>query len=371
MNYFGTPDHAHGSQPRCGVLMVNLGTPTSPNASALRRYLAEFLADRRVIELPRALWLPLLYGVILPFRAPRSARAYRKVWTDQGSPLRVNSEALAADVGNALTNAGIDAEVRLAMRYGSPSVSEVLDHWHREGLRRLIVLPMYPQYSATTTASVFDAVYSAVQKWRWQPELRLISDYFGETAWIQAMAESIRAHWAHHGRAQRLMFSFHGIPKRYLLAGDPYFCQCHASARRIAAALDLHDDDWMLTFQSRVGREEWLRPYTDETLHLLPKQGVKNIDVVCPGFAADCLETLEEIAMQNAELFVEAGGESLRYVPALNSAPLHVNALCDLVRRHGAGWPEFDSPQTQADIRDQQAASLSAYRAYQGPQSGK
>ncbi len=367
MRYLGLPQYPHAGTPRCGVLVVNLGTPQAPNAASLRRYLAEFLADRRVIELPRALWLPLLYGVILPFRAPRSARAYRKVWTDAGSPLRVNSESITAGLAANLRAAGIDADVRMAMRYGAPSVADVLDRWHAEGLRRLLVLPLYPQYSATTTASVFDAVYAAVQRWRWQPELRLITDYFGEPAWVQAMAESVRAHWATHGRAQQLLFSFHGIPKRYLLAGDPYFCQCQASARRIAAALDLTPDEWLLSFQSRVGREEWLRPYTDETIKALPKQGVRELDVVCPGFAADCLETLEEIAMQNAELFIESGGETLRYIPALNDSAAHIDALATLVRRHASGWPEFGDAPVRAAAAAENAASAAAFRAYRGP----
>lgn len=371
MPYLGRPDFSHGSASRCGVLMVNLGTPTAPNASALRRYLAEFLADRRVIELPRAVWLPLLYGVILPFRAPRSAHAYQKVWTQAGSPLRVNSEQLAAALGDELGAAGVDVDVRLAMRYGSPSVESVLNEWHQQGLRRLLVLPLYPQYSATTTASVFDAVYACVKRWRWQPELRLITDYFAETGWVDAIAQSVQEHWATHGRGERLLISFHGVPKRYLLAGDPYFCQCHASARLIASALNLKDTEWTLSFQSRVGREEWLRPYTDEVIKALPAQGVRRLDVICPGFAVDCLETLEEIAMQNAELFVASGGETLRYIPALNSAGPHVQALADLVRRHGSGWSEFADHATRTAVATAQDASVNAFRNYTGPQSAK
>jgi ferrochelatase len=369
MRYTGVSDHPHRGTPTCGVLLVNLGTPSAPDASALRRYLAEFLADPRVIEVPRAIWLPLLYGVILPFRAPRSARAYRKVWTEAGSPLRVNSERLCAGLASALHDAGIVADVRLAMRYGAPSVADTLDRWQAEGLRRLLVLPLYPQYSASTTASVFDAVYDCVKHWRWQPELRLVTDYFGEQAWIDAIANSIRLHWAQHGRGERLLFSFHGIPKRYLTAGDPYFCQCHASARRIAAALELPEDAWQLAFQSRVGREEWLRPYTDETLRNLPAAGVRRVDVVCPGFAVDCLETLEEIAMQNSELFVESGGETLRYIAALNDSPAHVEVLSSLVKRQASGWPEFADAATRATEARENAASAAAFAAYRGPQS--
>ncbi len=367
MNYSGTPEHRHGSEQRCGVLMVNLGTPDAPNASALRRYLAEFLADPRVIELPRAIWLPILYGIILPFRAPRSAHAYQQVWTEQGSPLRVHSEALVAAVQSELAATGSRAEVRLAMRYGSPSVAAVLRGWRAEGLRRLLVLPLYPQYSGTTTASVFDAVQAELGGWRWPPELRLINDYCGEQGWIDAVAASIRAFWEQHGRGQRLLFSFHGIPRRYLLAGDPYFCQCQASARRIAAALGLAEGEWQVSFQSRVGREEWLRPYTDETVAGLPASGVRRLDVVCPGFAADCLETLEEIAMQNAEAFVAAGGEALRYIPALNADTAHASALAALLRRHGGGWPEFDGPAAMQAAASELDASAAAFAAYAGP----
>lgn len=367
MRYSGTPDHLHGSAARCGVLAVNLGTPDAPNASALRRYLAEFLADPRVIEVPRPIWLPILYGIILPFRAPRSAHAYRQVWTERGSPLRIHSEALVAGLNAGLAASGSQAEVRLAMRYGSPSIAEVLRGWRAEGLRRLLVLPLYPQYSGTTTASVFDAVQAELARWRWPPELRLINDYCGEQAWVDAVAGSIRTFWDHHGRGDRLLFSFHGIPRRYLLAGDPYFCQCHASARRIAAVLGLAAGDWQVSFQSRVGREEWLRPYTDETVAGLPKDGVRRLDVVCPGFAADCLETLEEIAMQNAETFVAAGGEALRYIPALNAEPAHVAALASLVRRHGGGWPEFDGPPAMQAAQSELSASAAAFAAYAGP----
>lgn len=365
MAYLGRPDFRHGSAERCGVLLVNLGTPEAPTTGAVRRYLAEFLSDPRVIELPRALWLPILYGAILPLRSPRSAHAYRSIWTPEGSPLRVASEQLTAALAQTLAAGGRPIEVRLAMRYGQPAVAAVLDDWIRHGLRRLIVLPLYPQYSATTTASVFDAVNAALGRWRWPPELRLINDYFDEAGWVAAIAGSIRAHWGAHGRGERLLFSFHGLPQRYLIAGDPYFCQCQASARKIAAALELTDGDWQLSFQSRVGREEWLRPYTDQTVVALAAEGVRRLDVVCPGFAADCLETLEEIALQNGDAFRAAGGEALRYIPALNAQPSHVAALASLVERHGQGWPEFDpewSTAAQAERLARQSEQRSAYR---------
>jgi protoporphyrin/coproporphyrin ferrochelatase len=325
---------------RCAVLLVNLGTPEAPTPGAVRRYLAEFLSDPRVIEAPRWLWLPILYGAILPLRSRRSAHAYGQVWTAAGSPLRVHSEALAARLGEALGQ----VEVRLAMRYGQPSVSTVLRQLRDDGLRRLLVLPLYPQYSATTTASVADAVAAELAGWRWQPELRTITDYHREAGWVEAMADSIRRHRAAKPGADLLLFSFHGIPQRYVRAGDPYADQCQASARAIATRLGLRDEEWTLSFQSRVGREEWLRPYTDEVLRDLGKRGVAHIDVACPAFAVDCLETLEEIAMQGAEQFRAAGGRRLEYIPALNADDAHVAALAALIRRQGSGWPEFDGP---------------------------
>ncbi len=367
MPFLGRSDYVHGSAERCGVLLVNLGTPDAPNTAAVRRYLAEFLSDPRVIELPRALWLPLLHGVILPFRSPRSAHAYRTIWQADGSPLRIESERLRDRLADRLADAARPVEVRLAMRYGSPSIADVLDDWITGGLRRLLVLPLYPQFSATTTASVFDAVGRALGRWRWPPELRLINDYHHQPGWTDAIAGSIRAHWQQYGRGDRLLFSFHGLPKRYLLAGDPYFCQCQGSARRIAAALGLADDDWQVTFQSRVGREEWLRPYTDETVAELPAQGVRTLDVVCPGFATDCLETLEEIAIRADQGFRDAGGIALRYIPALNAAPAHVEALATLLERHGRGWPEFDGPEAVRAGAERLAAEADHRAAYRGP----
>lgn len=329
------------SQP-CAVVLVNLGTPTAPNASSLRRYLREFLGDPRVIELPRIIWLPILYGVILPLRAGRSAKAYRRVWMAEGSPLRVLSERLTGAVAAHLQGSNPGVAVRLAMRYGEPSVASVLRGLRDTGLRRVIVLPLYPQYSASTAASVFDAVVDELRTWRQVPELRFIADYHADAAWTDAVAASIRAHWDTHPRGEKLLFSFHGIPQRYVRSGDPYEDQCRASAANIAARLGLPDEAWQLSFQSRVGREPWLQPYTDDTVRALGAAGVTSIDVACPGFSVDCLETLEEIAMQNAEFFEAAGGQHLRYIPALNDSPAHAAALARLIRRHGGGWPEFE-----------------------------
>lgn len=316
------------------VLLVNLGTPAAPTARAVRRYLAEFLADPRVVELPRAIWYPILYGIILPFRAPRSAEAYGKIWTERGSPLRVLSEDLAAALATRLAGR---AEVVLAMRYGEPSVASQLRALRERGLRQLLVLPLYPQYSGTTTATVFDAVTAELGTWRYWPELRTLNAYHDEAAWIDAVAGKIRNHRQSQSNPAHLLFSFHGIPQACVDRGDPYAGQCQASARAIAQRLGLGEDDWTLSYQSRLGKATWLSPYTDQTVRELARRGIRDLDVVCPGFAVDCLETLEEIAMQNAEFFREAGGQTLRYIPALNADAAHVEALAVLVERHLAG----------------------------------
>ena len=327
---------------KTGVLLVNLGTPTAPTAKALRPYLAEFLGDPRVIEAPRWLWWLILHGVILRLRPRRSAHAYARIWTDRGSPLRVGSEALAAGL-----QAELDRQrpgglrVALAMRYGAPSVKHEIERLQRDGVRRLLLLPLYPQYSATSTGSVIDAVADTFKRLRWPPELRIVNDYHDDPAHIEALARSIERWWAEHGRGERLLLSFHGIPQRYVQAGDPYYDQCQATARLLRKRLGLDETQLLVSFQSRVGREPWLQPYTDQTVRQLAAAGVRRLDVACPGFAVDCLETLEEIAMQNRDFFVAAGGESLRYIPALNDDAEQVTSLAALVLRHGQGWPAF------------------------------
>ncbi len=334
--------NAHCRPARAGILLVNLGTPEAPTAKALRPYLKQFLGDPRVVEVPRPIWWLILNGIILPFRAPKSARAYAEVWTDQGSPLLINSQRLTDQLARQTARDLPDVSVALAMSYGQPSIRRVLDHFREANVQRLLVLPLYPQYSATTTASVFDQVTTWMQGQRWFPELRFINDYYREAAWQQAVADSILNFQREQGQPDQLLFSFHGIPKRNLLAGDPYYCQCQFSARQIAARLGLADDQWQVSFQSRLGRAEWLKPYTDQTLEMLGRQGVKRLQVVCPGFSIDCLETLEEIAMEGREAFVEAGGEDLQYIPCLNDSDAHVALLSALCRRHGQGWPEFE-----------------------------
>ena len=332
---------ASDEQPvKTGVLLVNLGTPTAPTARAVRPYLAEFLGDPRVIETPRWLWWLILHGVILRIRPARSAHAYAKIWTERGSPLRVFSEAVTAAVQAELERHGNHFRVALAMRYGEPSVARQIEQLQREGVRRLLVLPLYPQYSGTSTGSVIDAVADACKRLRWPPELRIVNGYHDDPAHIDALAQGIERWWAQHGRGERLLLSFHGIPERYVQAGDPYYVQCQTTARLLRARLRLDETQLLVSFQSRVGRERWLHPYTDQTVRELAAAGVKKLDVACPGFAVDCLETLEEIAMQNRDFFVAAGGESLRYIPALNDDTAQISSLAALVLRHSQGWPQ-------------------------------
>jgi protoporphyrin/coproporphyrin ferrochelatase len=350
--YLGTPDYRHGSPARLGVLLANLGTPDEPTTAAVRRYLAEFLWDPRVIEAPRALWWLILNGVILRTRPKRSAHAYQQVWTPQGSPLLVESRALTEGLSRRLAaRCGDRVRVELAMTYGNPSIPDALERLRRDNVQRLLVLPMYPQYSATTTASIFERVTAELSRWRWLPELRMVNQYWEEDAYIAAVADGIAAHWEQHGR-KHLLFSFHSIPKRYFLAGDPYHCFCQGTARRVAARLGLAEGEWSLGFQSRFGREEWLKPYVDLLLNDYAQAGPKRVTVVCPGFATDCLETLEEINMQNREAFLSKGGEAFDYAPCLNSSEPHVALYEQVVLRHVQGWPEL-AGQDDADARAQ------------------
>ncbi|MEA3291438.1 MAG: ferrochelatase [Pseudomonadota bacterium] len=316
-----------------GVLLVNLGSPAAPTARALRPYLAEFLSDPRVVEMPRWLWRIILHGAILRIRPARSAKLYQSIWREAGSPLVTTTERQAQALARLFADQGIEqVAVSWAMRYGTPVIGERMRELAaNHNLRELIVLPLYPQYSATTTASTLDAVNKELASWRGQPALQFINDYHDHPGYIDAVADRIDAHWRRHGRGDRLLFSFHGIPQRYADDGDPYPELCRASAIKIARRLKLRDDDWLLTFQSRVGREPWLQPYTGETLREFPGQGVRKIDVVCPGFATDCLETLQEIDIENRELFLEAGGEAFSYIPCLNDDPAHIEALASLL----------------------------------------
>ena len=311
------------------LVLVNLGTPAAPTPSAVRRYLSQFLHDHRVVQLTRWLWCPLLHFVILPLRSPKVARKYAQIWLPGGSPLAVHTAALAEAVARRLPG----WRVAHAMRYGQPSVQAVFDGLRAEGVRKIRVLPLYPQYSTTTTASVADAVAAAANGL----QVEVLHDYHVDAGWAAAVAASIRAHWDAEGRGERVLLSFHGIPRRLVDGGDPYAAQCEASTRAIAQALGVPREDLLLTFQSRFGRERWLEPYTQPTLEALAREGVRRVDVACPGFAVDCLETLEEIAVENAVAFRGAGGEALRYIPCLNAEPAHADALAALALQD-AGW---------------------------------
>jgi ferrochelatase len=338
MTYRPEPEHRHGSAARTAVLLVNLGTPDAPTAPALRRYLAEFLSDPRVVEIPRLAWWPILHGIILRTRPARSAAKYATVWQPEGSPLAVWTQRQAAGLRERLQQAGHRVLVRHAMRYGNPSIPDVMETLRGEGATRVLVLPLYPQYAGATTASVADKVMQWAQQARRMPELRFVGEYHDDPGYIAALAARVQAHWAAQGRGERLVLSFHGVPHRSLLMGDPYHCQCHKTARLLGQALGLAKEELVVTFQSRFGKARWLEPYTEPTLRALAAQGVKTVDVMCPGFVADCLETLEEIADEAHEAFIEAGGEAFHYIECLNDQPQWLDALTRVAERHLQGW---------------------------------
>lgn len=314
-----------------GVLLVNLGTPDAPTTTAVRRYLAEFLSDPRVIEIPQLLWKVILHGIILRVRPKKSAALYQSIWTDEGSPLLAISKhqqsAIQCELGDAAT-------IKLGMRYGKPSIAQALREFQSEGIRRLVILPLYPQYAAPTTGTAFDAVARELMTWRWVPEIQFISHYCDKPLYIEALARSIKDHIVIHGMPERLIFSYHGMPKRNLTLGDPYYCFCLKTTRLVAEQLGLAENICLSTFQSRFGYAEWLQPYTDETLATLPKEGIKHIAILSPAFSADCLETLEELAVENRAIFLTAGGEQYHYIPALNDRTDHIRALSELIKEH-------------------------------------
>ena len=335
VSYSGDREFNCDAPASTGILVTNLGTPDAPTPAALRKYLAEFLSDPRVIEAPRLLWWPILHGVILRLRPRRSAKAYRKVWTEAGSPLLVISEKQCAAIRSVLVaDAEASFRIELGMRYGNPSIRSALEKLRSYNINKLLILPLYPQYSAATTASTFDAVADVLKTWRRIPQLRMITGYHDDPGYIDALAESIRNHWEQSGEPDKLLFSFHGLPSAYVLAGDPYSDECHVTARLVARELDLPEDLWEVSFQSRFGPREWLQPYTDKLLQQWGKAGIDHVQVICPGFAADCLETLEEIQLQNRDFFLSAGGKTFSYIPALNDRPRHIAALCGIIRTH-------------------------------------
>ena len=339
------PAFAHGQAERTAILYCNLGTPAAPSATVVRPYLAQFLSDRRVVEIPRLLWLLILHGIVLRVRPAKSAAKYASIWTPEGSPLRIWTEKQAKLLQGWLATRGHDVLVSHAMTYGAPSIAAQLDALKAQGVRRILVLPAYPQYSATTTASVFDAVYAWAARTRLIPELRFVNHYHDHPLYIAALTKRIKQHWRDNGRPQQLVMSFHGVPQRTLAMGDPYHCECLKTARLLATQLGLGKEEFTVSFQSRLGRAKWLEPYTEPTLVALARAGIGRVDVVCPGFTSDCLETLEEIAIEGKQAFLAAGGKEFHYIACLNDQQEWIDALCAISLQHLAGW----DTQGQAD----------------------
>ena len=353
------PAHRHDASPKTAVLLINLGTPEAPTAPAVRRYLAEFLSDPRVVEIPRALWWLVLHGIILNVRPRKSAAKYAAIWTSEGSPLKTHTARQAQMLRGFLGAAGHRVEVAFAMRYGQPSIPDTLSRLKAEGCTRILLLPLYPQYSSSTTATAFDAAFDWARSLRNQPELRTVRNFADHPGYIAALANSVRQHWMTHGQPEssyRLVMSFHGVPRYTLDKGDPYFCECQKTGRLLAEALDLGVDRYTICFQSRFGRTQWLQPYTAPALQELGRQGTRRVDVICPGFSADCLETLEEIAIEGKQTFLQAGGKDFQYIPGLNERDDWIRALSEIAAMHLQGWPTQKAP-------DDAAAANRALRA--------
>ena len=348
MTFSKEPTYSHGQAARTAVLFCNLGTPDEPTSKAVRRYLKEFLSDHRVVEIPRLIWMLILHGIILRFRPAKSAAKYASVWTPDGSPLKLWTEKQSKLLQGWLGQRNHAVKVRYAMRYGSTSIASQLDAFKAEGVTRVLVVPAYPQYSGTTTASVFDAVYAWGQQTRTLPELRFVNHYHDDPAYISALATNVQRYWKEHGRPDQLVMSFHGVPARTLELGDPYHCECMKTARLLSNKLGLAKDQFKVTFQSRLGRAKWLEPYTEPSLIAMGRAGVKRVDVICPGFTSDCLETLEEISMEARAAFLLAGGKTFHYIPCLNDDPEWITALCQISERHMGGWNTQDEPDAAA-----------------------
>jgi ferrochelatase len=343
MRYISSPDFHRDGAERIGVLLVNSGTPDSPEPRDVRRFLARMLGDPRIVELPRPLWLPILYGFILPFRPASSARKYRKIWSAYGSPLLDLSERLRSELTSTLTQRMLaPLSVEIGMLYGKPTVREALGKLRESGAQRILVLPLFPQYCGSTTGAVYDQVNAELRRWRWLPELRFVAEYHDQPGYIEALRASVAQHWDSHGRTAHLLMSFHGIPERYFHHGDPYFCKCQKTARLLADELMLRDSEWSVSFQSRFGPAGWLKPYTSAVLTEMPARGIRQVTLVCPGFAVDCLETLEEIDIENRDGFLRAGGEDFQYVPALNARAEHARFLTELIATHCQGWTHVE-----------------------------
>lgn len=363
--YQPEPPYTHGSQPQVGILLANLGTPDAPTAKALRPYLKQFLYDRRVVEIPRIIWWWILHGIILLVRPKKSAEKYASIWHKEGSPLMVYSQQQKKLLQGYLSQKiNSPFVVELGMTYGNPSIKSAIESLKAQGCDRILIFPLYPQYAGSSTAAALDAVWRVLLKMRSVPAIRTIKHYHDHPRYIQALASHIKAYWQQHGQPEKLVMSFHGVPKFHLLKGDPYHCECHKTARLLAEALGLNKDRYEVAFQSRFGRQEWLQPYLANTLDKLGKQQLKRIDVVCPGFSSDCLETLEEIAMEGKHLFQSAGGGDYHYIPALNSEPVWIEAMRDIALENLHGWVsnEFDPVKavTEAQASKQHALALGA-----------
>lgn len=366
MYYYGRSHFEHGESTATGILITNLGTPDAPTKQALRPYLKEFLEDPRVVEPPPARWLwkLILNGIILNTRPAKSAEAYATIWNSEGEGaplLNISKRQLAAVAERLQPHFQGRIEFALGMRYGNPSIASGLRELHEKGCQRILVLPLYPQYAGATSASTMDAVSAELQQWRWIPELRFVRNYHRQPGYIQALANSIREHQAEHGKPQLLVMSYHGVPQRYLDNGDPYHCECHVTSRLVAEELGLGKDEYRVTFQSLFGKEEWIKPYTDATMKALPGEGIKDVQVICPGFSADCLETIEEIGEENREYFEEAGGEKFSYIRCLNDRADHADALADIILQHTQGWYERDGFNENDDAKERQTIKANAH----------
>lgn len=343
MAYHQEPPYKHGDQLRTGILLINLGTPDAPTAPALRRYLKQFLSDPRVVEIPRFVWWLILNGIILRLRPRKSAEKYAQIWTQEGSPLMVHTrkqaKLLQGFLGMRIASPFV---VEFGMRYGNPSIASAIARLRAQHCNRILVFPLYPQYAASSSASALDAVYEVFLKTRNMPAIRSIRSYHDYPAYIAALARSVRDYWTINGRPEKLIMSFHGVPKRTLQLGDPYHCECHKTARLLAEALGLNKEQYLVCFQSRFGRAEWLQPYLAPTLEELGRQKLKRLDVICPGFSSDCLETLEEIAMEGKVTFTANGGGEFHYIPALNERDDWINAMCDIALDNLQGWVSYE-----------------------------
>ena len=338
----------HGQAPKTAILLVQLGTPDEPTPASVKKYLKEFLSDRRVVEIPSFIWQIILRGIILNTRPSKSARKYESIWTDKGSPLRIFTENQTKKLDLKLKNLGYNLIVTYAMRYGTPNIPTVLQILREQGVTKILLFPLYPHYSGATTATSFDAMARELATWRNLPEIRFVRNFHDNELYLDALEQNIRAYWAANGRGDKLVMSFHGVPKRNLMEGDPYHCECYKTARLLAERLHLDKDEYLVSFQSRFGFAEWLQPYTEPSVIQMAKDGVRRVDVVCPGFISDCLETLEEAKIEIKNAFLNNGGKEFHYIPCLNDSDGLVLALANVVENHTQGWHQTHEPEQRS-----------------------